>query len=37
VLQKEGHEVLIYDRDCNVSPSKIDFAINSRSDSTEKE
>lgn len=25
VLQKEGHEVLIYDADCNVNPSKMDF------------
>ena len=25
VLRKEGHEVLIYDADCNVSPSKMDF------------
>lgn len=26
VLRREGHEVLIYDADCNVNPSKIDFA-----------
>jgi anaerobic magnesium-protoporphyrin IX monomethyl ester cyclase len=26
VLQKKGHEVLIYDADCNVNPSKMDFA-----------
>jgi radical SAM superfamily enzyme YgiQ (UPF0313 family) len=26
VLRKEGHEVLIYDADCNVNPSKMDFA-----------
>lgn len=26
VLRKEGHEVLIYDVDCNVNPSKMDFA-----------
>ena len=25
-LRKEGHEVLIYDADCNVKPSKMDFA-----------
>jgi len=25
VLRKEGHEVLIYDADCNVNPSKMDF------------
>lgn len=25
VLRQEGHEVLIYDADCNVNPSKIDF------------
>ena len=37
VLRKEGHEVLIYDGDCNVSPSKIDFTINSSSGLTEKE
>jgi len=26
VLQKEGHEVLIYDADCNVSPSKMELS-----------
>lgn len=26
VLKKEGHEVLIYDADCNINPSKMDFA-----------
>lgn len=26
-LRKEGHEVLIYDADCNVNPRKIDFAL----------
>ena len=26
ILRKEGHEVLIYDADCNVNPSKMDFA-----------
>ena len=25
VLRREGHEVLIYDADCNVNPSKMDF------------
>jgi len=25
VLRKEGHEVLIYDSDCNINPSKMDF------------
>ncbi|UCE08642.1 MAG: cobalamin-dependent protein, partial [bacterium] len=25
VLRKEGHEVLIYDADCNENPSKMDF------------
>ena len=25
VLQKEGHEVLIYDADCNVNPTKMDY------------
>ncbi|MCK4828359.1 hypothetical protein KA005_72185 [bacterium] len=37
VLRKERHEVLIYDVDCNVSSSKIDFTINSSSDLTEEE
>lgn len=26
VLQKGGHEVLIYDADCNVNPTKMDFS-----------
>jgi len=26
VLRNEGHEVLIYDADCNVNPSRMDFA-----------
>lgn len=26
VLRKEGHEVLIYDADCNVNPTKMDFS-----------
>jgi radical SAM superfamily enzyme YgiQ (UPF0313 family) len=26
VLQKEDHEVLIYDADCNVNPTKMDFS-----------
>lgn len=26
VLREEGHDVLIYDADCNVNPSKMDFA-----------
>ena len=25
VLRKEGHKVLVYDADCNVNPSKMDF------------
>jgi len=25
VLRENGHEVLIYDADCNVNPSKMDF------------
>ena len=25
VLQKEGHDVLIYDADCNINPTKMDF------------
>lgn len=27
VLRKEGHEVLIYDADCNVNPSKMDVLV----------
>ena len=27
VLRKEGHDVLIYDADCNINPSKMDFSI----------
>ncbi len=26
VLREDGHDVLIYDADCNVNPSKMDFA-----------
>lgn len=26
VLRKDGHEVLIYDADCNVNPTKMDFS-----------
>lgn len=26
VLQKEGHKVLIYDADCNIHPSKMEFS-----------
>lgn len=26
VLREEGHEVLIYDADCNVNPTKMDFS-----------
>ena len=26
VLRKEGHDVLIYDADCNVNPTKMDFS-----------
>ena len=26
VLRKEGHNVLIYDADCNVNPTKMDFS-----------
>jgi radical SAM superfamily enzyme YgiQ (UPF0313 family) len=26
-LQKEGHNVLIYDADCNINPSKMDYTL----------